>query len=180
MSTAWKALLVLDGLPLGVDGAGVNKGQMVWQVVPILPPSEGCGQPFLLLEQEGSLFPPCFVSCCCCLKRQFEPQRPPEKQLAVETLHPFETFLQRASCAMAQTLPQYPVSELPTLEQLGLAHGRFKMPAGDGNLAPAPRERLPVAPNHYMPPTEWEVNTRVLHVISVIASVTPEHYSSST
>ena len=45
---------------------------------------------------------------------------------------------------MAHTLPQYPVSGLPTLVQLGLAHGRFKMPAGDGDLAPAPRERLPV------------------------------------
>ena len=46
MSVAWKALFVFEDLPLGVYGAGVKKGQTVWQVVPILPPSARCGQPF--------------------------------------------------------------------------------------------------------------------------------------
>ena len=50
ISGAWKALFVFGGRPLGVAGAGVKKGQNVWQVVPILHPSAKCGHPFLLLE----------------------------------------------------------------------------------------------------------------------------------
>ena len=66
ISGAWKALFVFCGRPLGVDGAGVNKGKKVRQLVPILPLSARFGPPFLLLEHGGGLLPPCPVSCCCC------------------------------------------------------------------------------------------------------------------
>ena len=62
---------------------------------------------------------------------------------AAELLHPFLAFLQGAWCSTEQTLPQYPVSGLAILLQLGLLQGRFKIPAGDGDLAPAPREAVP-------------------------------------
>ena len=123
---AWKALNVFFGFPMGVDGAGVKKGQRDWQVAPTLPPSARLGHPFLLLEHGGCLLPLWPISRCCRRKGSLGRKGLPEGCWRLRLCILFFAF---SHFAQDQSLHHHPFCN---------AHSASSLPGQKSGRRPAP------------------------------------------